>query len=285
MLINIAHLGSDPWFNYKSDIISGLYCALVGLGHDVVVTHNRIDPSRFNILLGADWVQSTALVQQFREIPRGFAVFEVEHLKNDTVNSRTNFNWGLYLELIDAAAFVFSPYTLNGLAYAKHGYGGKFASFKWGFYPELVDPRYKGGMRKVYACCFVGMAKGSRQALLQAFAKRYGEEFQLVTTSDPFCLKDFKLMQSRWGLSLRNELDRVESINPFRIFHHLANGIPVLANHREDPDGYSEFAVFQPTESIVEFASIDQSGRRQQWEELARHSLLIENLKPVFGKI
>ncbi len=285
MRINIVHVGSVQWFNFKSDIISGLYCALCDLGHEVAVTHNRVDPSQFNIIIGADWVQTKELVAQFANIPGGFAIFEIEHLRDSTVNNRTNFNWDLYLELTDAASFVFSPYLLNGSAFDKHGFGNKFAHFKWGFYPELVDARYRSDQKKAYVCCFVGMAKGSRLTVLEAFFRRYGEQFQLVTISDPYCLKDFKLMQSRWGLSLKNEADPVESINPFRIFHHLANGLPVLANHKDDPDGYSDFVVHQPTDSIVEFAGNDFTDRRKHWEDLARSSLLTDNLRPIFGKI
>ena len=120
MRINLLHVGNNQWFDYKSDIISGLCSALFELGHDVVVTHNRADPAHFNVVIGADWVQTAELVSHFCNLPRGFAIFEIEHLRGQTVNNRPNFNWSLYLELVHSASFVFSPYQLNGLAFERH---------------------------------------------------------------------------------------------------------------------------------------------------------------------
>mgnify|MGYP006277942033 CR=1 FL=1 len=285
MRANIVHIGSNDWFNYKSDIISGLYSALVELGLDILISHNQIPTTGFNIIIGADWVQSRELVDVVQKSPGGFAIFEIEHLMNETINGRTNCDFNLYMDLARAATFIFSPYQLNRAAYEKYGYGDKFVNFKWGFFPEVVDLRYKRKTNKYYTCAFVGLPKGSRRELINSFSKRYGGKFQLVTISDPYCLKDFKLIHSHWALSLKDETDPVQSVNPFRIFHHLANGLPVLGNHKDDPENYSEFVVYQPSESIVEFASQPCAKSRTDLENLARSSLLSENLKPIFGKI
>ena len=284
MRANIVHIGSNDWFNFKSDIISGLCSALGELGLDVVVSHNQIPTTGFNIIVGADWIQTRELVNLVQKSPGGFAIFEIEHLMNETINGRSNFDFDLYMDLARAATFIFSPYRLNRAAYQKYGCGDKFITFKWGFYPELIDLRYKRTINKHYACCFVGMPKGARREMIESFSRRYGAKFQLVTTSDPYCLKDFKLMHSHWALSLKDDTDPVQSVNPFRIFHHLANGLPVLGNHKDDPDAYSEFVVYQPSSSIVEFADQPCQTSRTDLESLARSSLLSDNLKPIFGK-
>lgn len=285
MQVNIVHIGSNDWFNFKSDIISGLHSALTELGLNVLVSHNQIPTTGFTIIVGADWIQSRELVALFQKSPGGFAIFEIEHLMNDTINGRSNFDFELYMELARSASFVFSPYRQNRVAYDKFGYGDKFVSFQWGFYPELIDPRYRPGLNKHFVCCFVGMSKGSRQKMIEQFSKQYGSKFQLVTTSDPYAMKDFKLMHSQWALSLKDEADVVQSVNPFRIFHHLANGLPVLANHKDDPDHYSNFVVYEPSTSIVEYANTPSANSRKDLENLSRSSVLSENLRPIFGKI
>lgn len=285
MRANIVHIGSNEWFNFKSDIISGLYSALVDLGLDILIAHNQIPKSGFNIIIGADWIQSTELVDLVRKSPGGFAIFEIEHLMNETINGRSKFDFHLYMDLARAAAFIFSPYQLNRAEYKKFGCGDKFVDFKWGFFPEVIDLRYKRTIKKYYNCCFVGMPKGTRREMIEAFSNRYGGKFQTVTTSDPYCLKDFKLIHSHWALSLKDESDPVQSVNPFRIFHHLANGLPVLGNHKDDPDNYSEFVVYQPSGSIVEYAGQPCRNSKADLENLARSSLLSDNLKPIFGKI
>ena len=285
MRVNIVHIGSNDWFNFKSDIISGLYSALVDLGLDVLISHNQIPTAGFNVVVGADWIQSRDLMALFQKSSGGFAIFEIEHLMNDTINGRANFDFELYMDLARSASFIFSPYRQNRTAYEKYGCGDKFVSFEWGFFPEIIDLRYAKARIKHFDCCFVGMAKGSRQKLIQSFSDRYGNRFQLVTTSDPFCMKDFKLMHSHWALSLKDENDIVQSVNPFRIFHHLANGLPVLANHKDDPDDYSRFVVYQPSTSIVEFAKTSSAKPTQDLESLARSSVLSENLRPIFGKL
>ena len=54
MRINIVHLGVEKFFDHKSDIIYPLFSALTEIGHNTSISHNHIDRSALNILIGSD---------------------------------------------------------------------------------------------------------------------------------------------------------------------------------------------------------------------------------------
>ena len=64
--VNIAHIGDGPWFDFKADIIFGLFHALSDSGVDVSITQNDFDEHEFNLIVGADWLANSTSLQYLK---------------------------------------------------------------------------------------------------------------------------------------------------------------------------------------------------------------------------
>ena len=108
--VNIAHIGDGPWFDFKSDIIFGLFHALSDSGVDVSITQNVFDEHEFNLIVGADWLTNSTSLQYLKLLKKGYAIFEVEDYCGGFINGREDWPAAVYNELIANARFVLTLY-------------------------------------------------------------------------------------------------------------------------------------------------------------------------------
>jgi hypothetical protein len=160
----------------------------------------------------------------------------VEAYDGDTVNHRTNFNSVAYRQLIDKAVAVITPYRYNFDSYAQAGQQGKTLYCPWGYYDEMIDPNIVRSGAFVFDGVFFGLAKGIRAQTLSSLSKQ-GANIALVDTKSPHLIRSYYLSASKYGLVLTSG-DQEHFVNPFRVFHLLANGIPVLSDNECDGDSY-----------------------------------------------
>lgn len=240
MRLNIAHIGNNDWFNYKSEIIYGLFHAFSKLGHDVSIQHNNFSKNRHNILIGADWLTDEKNVEALKKTKIEYSIFEVEAFDGKTINHRNNFNVQSYLDLAEHAKAIITPYQYNLAGYADSGMKEKTIYAPWGFYEQLVDPNICPVQDPLFHATFFGLAKGLRRGKLDFLIRKLPDRVICIDNKLPHLIRPYYLSHSRYALSLSSG-DIEHFVNPFRIFYLLANGIPVLSDSLEDADGYLDF--------------------------------------------
>lgn len=280
MKINIAHIGSNDWFNYKTEIVYGLYHSLVRLGHEVGMSHNQLLPDFHNIIIGADWLTEDAHVQHIKKTKLDFSVFDVEGFDGKTVNQRPSFNIKTYLELLCSSRFIFSPYRYNFKAYANCGLSEKCKYTPWGYYEELIDPNISSRAPKLFDAVFFGLLKGERVEKLNKLAAIPNMRLKAVSNSDPHMMRAYYLSATRYGLSLsagKNEF----FVNPFRIYLMAANGIPVLADNLKDEDNYLQYAIRKDVVDMEGFLA-EPGSELSHVKSIVDGYRLVDSFKSIF---
>ena len=89
MKLSIAHFGSNDWFNYKADIIYGLYHSFRKLSIEVTISHNNLSKNVINIIVGADWLANLKF-EKIKHITNNYkyCLYEAEHFDGKTINNR-----------------------------------------------------------------------------------------------------------------------------------------------------------------------------------------------------
>ena len=91
MRINIVHLGLEEFFDRKSDIIYPLFSALTEIGHNTSISHNHIERSALNILIGSDIIcREPDTLNSLLNSGEDYAICEVENFNGTTINFRKN---------------------------------------------------------------------------------------------------------------------------------------------------------------------------------------------------
>lgn len=278
--INIAHIGSNDWFNFKADIVYGLYHSLTSLGHEVSMTHNQFLTGVHNLVIGADWLAEEAHLQHIRQTNVEFSIYDVECFDGKTINQRANFKTDNYLELLSRSRFICTPYRFNFQAYEACGLLDKAFYARWGYFDELVSPNINRGAAIQHDAVFFGLVKGERQIKLNKLAAIDGMRLRTVDHKSPHMSRDYYLSSSRYGLSLSSGAGE-QFVNPFRIFLMSANGIPVLADNPRDEDGYLDFTARGTLDDICDFFK-DPESRFELTGNLADGVRLADELKPLF---
>jgi hypothetical protein len=276
----IAHFGTPDWFNYKTEIIYGLYHSLTRLGHDVVIKHNDMDAYRKNIIIGADWLAQTEVVQNLLDSQINYTIFEVEAFDGRTINHREDFNSQAYLMLILGADFVFTPYSYNMGTYQKMGLGEKIKYLPWGFYEEVVDPNIVFSPKLMYDLVFFGLLKGAREGKVKQLQNLLPGRVGIVDQNLPFEMRPYFLSRSKFALSLSS--GAIEHfVNPFRIVYLEANGLEVVTDSQLDEDGYLRNAQRMSVSEMSDFI-LGNTYNRKRIEEKAREINLISGLINIF---
>ncbi len=278
--LNIAHIGSNDWFNFKADIVYGLYHSLTALGHEVSMSHNQFFTGVHNVVIGADWLVDEAHLQHIRQTEAEFSIYDVECFDGKTINQRAGFKIDNYLELLNMSRFICTPYRYNFQAYEVCGLTDKAHYARWGFFHELVSPNINRRAAIQHDAVFFGLAKGERQVKLNKLAEVPGMRLRTVDNKSPHMSRDYYLSSTRYGLSLSAGAGE-QFVNPFRIYLMSANGVPVLADNPRDEDGYLDFTARGSLEDICEFFA-DPQSRFELTGSLADGVRLADELRPLF---
>jgi hypothetical protein len=281
MRINIAHLGLPEFFDRKSDIVYVLCNALSDMGHETSITHNQIERTGLNILVGSDIVcGSEGPLSVLIDSKCDYAIFEVENFNGKTINYRQNFDLSGYSLLMENAKFCFTPYRYNIPHLSKIINSDQIAYTKWGFHRSMHCPRIQRNNHFFHTIFFYGLIKSDRKAKLQKLYNKFGTGIKVINDTSPFTMRDYFISKSKLGLSLSyGKIDNF--VNPFRLYHMVANGMPVLSDHSEDADGYLHLCnnfEFNVMAEKIESFEIDET----KLNEVCRTEDLIENLKQCF---
>lgn len=264
MRINIVHLGVEKFFDHKSDIIYPLFSALTEIGHNTSISHNHIDRSALNILIGSDIIcGDPVILNSLLGSGEDYAIFEVENFNGAAINFRENFDLNGYVTLLEKSKFCFTPYLYNVPQLCNIMGSEKVAYTKWGFHKSMICNRIDRGGEYLYWASFYGLIKAAREAKIDTLKKKFGQQFGVVDQTHPFTIRDYFLSKSKVGLSLSyGDIDNF--VNPFRLYHMTANGVPVFSDHSEDADDYlhlcnnfefdamiNEIETFQENEKIL----------------------------------
>jgi hypothetical protein len=281
MKINIAHVGSDEWFNFKSEIIYGLFHSCSALGHDVIITHNQLDKSRLNILIGADWLAKPEYIQFIKENNLDYFIYEVEAVAGGTINYRNGFDMNSYLEIIDRARLIFTPYRFNQKAYEDLGYERKTVYTKWGYYSEVVDLNIRRDLSRDYLGVFFGLLKGVRKDKLELLQANMPGKIAVIGRNQPHLMRAYYLSKSEYALSLSYG-EAEHFINPFRLQYLASNGIPVISDSINDQDHYLNLTI------KVGDGSVEQALKQKPMDlnkliEISKSEKLIDQIRPIFN--
>jgi hypothetical protein len=277
---NIAHIGPEHWFNFKSDIIFPFYHSLIELGFDVSISNNQVANDRHNIIIGADWITKEN-AKKFYEIPFGYSIFEVEQFDGKTINNREVYDIDNYLELIHNAKTIISCYKYNQNSYENLGFGNKFYYLKWG-YSDAQKINYTSfAKEKDFYSVFFGLLKGRRATLMKSIMINFPTTVFVVKPEMPFLMRDYFIRKSKSILNLSDNFSSL--LNPFRIYCGLANGIPVISNVSDDFDGYSNLTLKKSDIEISSMLLDIKLPSANETFELGRSVELKHSLKLFFG--
>lgn len=281
MRINIVHLGLEEFFDRKSDIIYVLFSALTEIGYSTSISHNQIERSALNILIGSDIVcgdpnSLNSLISSGED----YAIFEVENFNGKTINFRNDFDLNGYTTLLEKSKFCFTPYLYNMPQLCNIMGSEKVAYTKWGFHKSMICNRIDRQGDYLYWASFFGLNKATREAKIDTLKKKFGRHFGFIDRALPFTIRDYFLSKSKVGLSLSYG-DTDNFVNPFRLYHMTANGVPVFSDHSEDADGYlnlcNNFEFDKMIEEIETFHVNEKILR-----DMCQSECLIQNLRTCF---
>ena len=281
MRINLVNLGLNEFFDRKSDIIYVLFSALTELGHTTSISHNQIEGSALNIIIGSDIIcgEPNAL-KALLNSSADYAIFEVENFNGKTINYRKNFDLSGYTTLLEKSKFCFTPYLYN-IPQLSHIMGrGKVAYTKWGFHQSMICNRIDRNGDYFFETFFYGLIKATRVAKIDALKKKFANQFCVIDQTHPFTIRDYYISKSKVGLSLSyGDFDNF--VNPFRLYHMTANGMPVFSDHSEDSDGYLHLCQNFKFDTMVEGIGSFQPDKHLL-DDVCRSEDLIKNLRVCF---
>ena len=239
MKIHIANLGLAEFFDRKSDIIYGLYHALQSLGHNVTLGHNSLETKTLNIIIGSDIIAGDAdATHSLQKNGCDYVIYEVENYNGTTINYRDNFNLDNYKTILRHAKSIITPYRYNIKALEATCDGAVPVHYaKWGFHESMIRQNIHRNKSFKYDALFFGLIKGTRVEKFNALKQQYGKRVQFIDQTLPFTIRDYFMSDCKFGLSLSYG-NTDDFVNPFRIMSMIANGMPVLADHKIDADGY-----------------------------------------------
>ena len=281
MKINILHIGLNVFFDSKSDIIYGLFNALRSLGHETTIGHNLVERSALNLIVGSDLIcGERSVLQNLFETNVDYAVFEVENFNGKTINYRKNFDLEGYRLLLEKSKFCLTPYRYNIRELKKLISGDLIFYSKWGYHDSMVNDQISRSSEFAHEALFYGLIKADRDEKVKRLNEAFKNKVKVITQEDPFTIRNYFISNSRFGLSLSyGEFDNF--VNPFRLYHMVANGMPVLSDHTEDEDNYTYLCENSDFPTLV--SNIDSfEPDLKAMKERCHSEKLASNLRPFF---
>ena len=269
------------FFDRKSDIIYVLFSALTEMGHSTSISHNHIEGSALNIIIGSDIIcgEPNAL-NSLLNSGADYAIFEVENFNGSTINYRKNFDLKGYAVLLEKSKFCFTPYLYNIPQLNNIMGSEKVAYTKWGFHKSMICNRIDRNGDYFFETFFYGLIKATRVEKIDALKNKFGSRFSVIDQTNPFTIRDYYISKAKVGLSLSyGEIDNF--VNPFRLYHMTANGMPVLSDHSQDADGYASLSENTTFDTLMESIN-DFQPNPKLLVERCRSETLTESLSLCF---
>lgn len=246
MKFNIAYTGPEHLFNLRRDFILVLKYALEDLGHDVTLAGSQLDISRFNLIIGAYFLDKSAL-KRLAETNIQFAHINTEIIGGDMLNhnpEKVDF-MGDYLPSMKLGKFVWDVVMDNMAEHEKYGVNAHF--LRWGWHPKLQDIQHR--QEKDLDFYFFGMMSNRRKRLIQSLGAK-----GLNGAADhicPYFLRNDRISRAKVQLNIIQD-DKYTHVNSFRICYLANNGCCILSEHEKDPANYLQYADVTHTDSIID---------------------------------
>ncbi len=286
MKFSIAYMGPEWLFHLRRDFILVLKYSLEDLGHDVVLAGAMVDPSRFNLLIGA-YALKADVIHQIAASGAAYAHINTEIIANDMLNhnpAKTDF-LGAYLPSMEYGRFIWDVVPDNLPQYEAYGATAHF--LRWGSHPKMRDIAHRADKDIDYY--FFGMLSERRQRVLREL-KAAGLK-GVADNSCPYFLRNDRIARAKIQLNLVQD-DKYTHVNGFRICYLADNACCILTEKEIDPANYLKYAETVPSSDLVsaavELASGDhwkQRGDRAQadFEEFLMKDLMQELLDTSFA--
>ncbi len=264
MKFAIALFGNDTTLALRRDFVFALRHGLTACGHDVELNWNFVEPSRFNLLVGAYRIPRDYILK-IAGSGLSYAVINTEVIQNDLLNhnpEKVDF-LGAYVPLIQRGGFAWDVILDNLPEYRRYGVEARF--LRWGHVPELGDvPHAQDKSLDFY---FFGTMTPRRAAMVQAL-----QTAGFKGRADDSCPNYFRNeMIGRAKIQLNViQKDIYTHVNSFRICYLANNRTAILSEQENDPAGYLEFTrVTTPAAFVDDFAALVAGNA---WRALAQTS-------------
>jgi hypothetical protein len=246
MKFNISYLGPEWYHHLRRDFILVLKYALEDLGHDVVLSGTMIDPSRFNLLIGAYFLRPE-MIKQISTSGVGFAHVNTEVVKKDMLNfdpDKVDF-LGTYLPSMRQGQFVWDVIMDNMVEYERYGVNAHF--LRWGWHPRMQDIDHKA--TKDLDFYFFGMRSDRRASLVNRLVS--AGLVGLADDSCPYFVRNSNIARARVHLNLTQQT-KYSHVNSFRICYLANNACCILSESAQDPANYLQYAEVVSEADMVE---------------------------------
>lgn len=280
MKINIANIGPKDYFDRKSDIIYGLFHALNSIGHETSIIQNQLAKG-LNLIIGSDVLAGDeSAVQQLISLNTDYVIYEVENFTGSTVNYYKNFKLENYKRLLRNAKFICTPYLHNVRPLVNVVGEPKVQYAKWGFHECMVNNNIERKKSFHHMALFFGLLKGERIEKVNKLQDVFSDKVKIIDSSFPFTIRDYCVSQSKVGLSLSYGITD-DFVNPFRLYHMAANGMPILSDHIKDQDGYLHLCENSSFNMLIERIQEDAFNIDNVHDRCRTH-YLSDNLREIF---
>ena len=248
MKFNISYMGPEWLFHLRRDFILGIKYSLEDLGHDVSVSGPAIEPHRFNLLIGAYFLEPS-LIKQITACGAAYAHINTEVIGNDMLNfnpKKTDF-LGAYLPSMKQGRFIWDGLIDNMKEYERYGANAHF--LRWGSHPRLQEVVHRS--EKDLDFDFFGMLSERRQKLIKLLESAGLRG--LADHSCPYFVRNDRIARAKLQLNLIQH-EKYTHVNLLRIGYLADNGCCILSEEENDPGRYLDFTEVVRVETLVESA-------------------------------
>jgi hypothetical protein len=258
----LSFFGDEPTFHLRRDLFLAIKYSLEEIGHEVDFSWMFLDPSRFNLILGAYFLPSDQ-IQKITLSGLQFAHINTEVIANDMLNftpSKTDF-MGAYLPSMRAGQFVWDVIRDNLEQHRKYEINAHF--MRWGWHSRLEEIDHRE--RKDLDFYFFGTMSKRRQSIIQDLSRR-----GFVGGADHSCptfLRNDRIARARVNLNLVQH-DHYTHVNSFRICYLANNRCAILSEIENDPANYLSVARIVRSKDSIADAMTDLLAE-EKWKQLA----------------
>lgn len=260
MDFNIAFMGPEGLYHLRRDFILALKFGLEDLGHRVGIGGQRLDPDRFNLVIGAYFLPTDKILSMAQSGLR-IAHVNTEVIADDMLNynpDKVDF-LGAYLPAMQAGQFVWDVIMDNMAEHER--YGSRAHYLRWGWHPKLEDIQHAA--EKDLDFYFFGMLSNRRREILNTLAER-GLRGYADHTCPYFQRNDF-IARAKVQLNIVQE-EIYSHVNSFRICYLANNRCAIVSERENDPAGYLDAVRIASKDELPDM--VVELVRGEGWRDL-----------------
>jgi len=263
MKFNISYFGPDHLFNVRRDLMLSLKFALEENGHDVMVSGKYIHANRFNLLVGAYFLNANDAQSIINSGVR-FSHVNTEIIANDLLNhnpKKVDF-LNLYLPFMQAGEFIWEVVIDNMKEHERYGNNAHFLQLG---YLEGLD-EINRTREKEFDYYFFGLLSPRRVEILNKL-NGYGYK-GIVDGFCPYFVRNDRIERAKIQLNLIQD-DIYTHVNPLRIGYLANNECAILSEKENDEVGYLDYATVTETDVLLDTmtAMLENDNYRQLGSE------------------